>query len=38
MAKEISMIQRTEKGRAARKYFINCEKKLKEVKKLSPWN
>ena len=36
MAKEISMIQRTEKGKIARQYFINCEKKLKEVKKLSP--
>ena len=36
MAKEISMIQRIEKGKAARQYFINCEKKLKEVKKLSP--
>lgn len=36
MAKEISMIQRTEKGKVARQYFINCEKKLKEVKKLSP--
>ena len=35
-AKEISMIQRTEKGKTARQYFINCEKKLKEVKKLSP--
>ena len=35
MAKEISMIQRTEKGKIARQYFINCEKKLKEVKKLS---
>lgn len=36
MAKEISMIQRTEKGKIGRQYFINCEKKLKEVKKLSP--
>lgn len=36
MAKEISMIQRTEKGKIARQYFINCEKKLKSVKKLSP--
>ena len=36
IAKEISMIQRTEKGKIARQYFINCEKKLKEVKKLSP--
>ena len=36
MAKEISMIQRTEKGKTARQYSINCEKKLKEVKKLSP--
>ncbi len=33
MAKEISMIQRTEKGKQARTYFINCEKKLKEVVK-----
>ncbi len=28
MAKEISMIQRSEKGRQARRYFIACEKKL----------
>ena len=29
MAKELSMIQRTEKGKQARLYFIECEKKLK---------
>lgn len=34
-AKEISMLQRSEKGKQARKYFIDCEKKLKEVQ-LSP--
>jgi phage anti-repressor protein len=33
MAKELSMLQKTEKGRAARSYFITCEKKLKEVYK-----
>lgn len=32
MAKELSMIQRTEKGKQARQYFINCEKKLKNIK------
>lgn len=30
MAKEISMIQRTYKGKQARQYFISCEKKLKQ--------
>jgi phage anti-repressor protein len=30
MAKEISMLQRTEKGKQARKYFIECERQLKE--------
>ena len=30
MAKEISMIQRTDKGKQARQYFIECEKKLKQ--------
>lgn len=31
MAKEISMIQRNEKGKQARLYFIECEKRLKQV-------
>jgi anti-repressor protein len=30
MAKEISMIQRNEKGKQARLYFIECEEKLKQ--------
>ena len=30
MAKEISMIQRTEKGKQARQYFIECERRAKE--------
>lgn len=29
MAKELSMIQRTEKGKQARRYFIECEKRAK---------
>ena len=33
MAKELSMIQRTEKGKQARKYFIQCEKKQREALK-----
>ena len=40
MAKEFSMLQRTEKGKEARKYFISCERKLKQLnnpyKNLSP--
>ena len=31
MAKEISMVTKTEKGKEARRYFIDCEKKLKEI-------
>ena len=31
MAKEISMVSKLEKGKIARKYFIECEKRLKEV-------
>lgn len=32
MAKELSMIQRTEKGKQARQYFIQCEKFIEESK------
>lgn len=35
-AKEISMIQRTEKGKQARKYFIECEKIAKELLEINP--
>lgn len=35
MAKELSMIQRSEKGKQARKYFIDCEKQLQEVSRFS---
>ena len=31
MAKELSMVENNDKGKQARKYFIQCEKKLKEV-------
>lgn len=36
MAKEISMIQRSEKGKQARQYFIQVEKEYKEVQKKLP--
>ena len=31
MAKEISMIQRTERGKQARQYFIECERQAKQM-------
>lgn len=34
MAKEIAMIQRNEKGKQARQYFIECEKQLKQPKSM----
>lgn len=36
MAKELSMVENNERGRQARKYFVDCEKKLKEMQPRLP--
>lgn len=33
MAKELAMVENNDKGKQARRYFIQCEKKLKEIVK-----